>query len=298
MRCLPWAFSIFSEVAVENLMFLGAGKNGSFGVEKGMKFESKQKPTTFAEALLGETGWLPEAEATASPVKAELTEKAVVLESFTRFAEEKIAESPAQEIRFEGGSLALKASSDQFFSSHFQDAIQWAHSFEKRLGAEVFQALVASKKAVKILFYVDELKTDSLPNEVSGSREFLYCFEKDVAELFEKMVKAMKLQTHEFGLSAVSLGGSPRMIEELWEEILWRGPTIVVPLGAQATQALLGNKERLASVHGKFYPLSAIKTKEIQIVPLFHPNVIATNQNMKKSTWADMQKIMGAMGLL
>ncbi len=264
-----------------------------------MKFEAKPKPTTFAEALLGDTDWLPEAEITATPPKPDLTEKAVVLESFTRFAEEKIAESPDQEIRFEGGSLGLKLDTfDQPFTSKFQDAAQWSASFEKQLGAEVFQNLIKLKKDIKILFYVDELKRETLPAEVTASREFLYCFEKDVAELFEKMVKAMKLEAHEFGLSVVNLAGTPRALEDLWEEILWRGPKFVVPLGALATQALLGNKERLASVHGKFYPLSAIKLREIQIVPLFHPNVIATNQNMKKSTWADMQKIMASMGLL
>lgn len=281
-------------------MFLGAGKNGSFGVEEGMKFEApKKKAETFAEALLGDTNWLPEAQPGIPAPKVELTEKAVVLESFTRFAEEKIAESPDRELVFEGGSLALKPQAfEQSFTPQFKTLEQWSASFEKQLGMEVFQNLVAPKRAIKILFFVDELKTETLPVEQIASREFLYCFEKDVAELFEKMVKAMKLQPGEFGLSVVSLAGSPRVLEEMWEEILWRQPVFVVPLGAQATQALLGTKERLATVHGKFYPLSAIKTREIQVVPLFHPNVIATNQNMKKSTWADMQKIMGAMGLL
>jgi hypothetical protein len=35
---------------------------------------------------------------------------------------------------------------------------------------------------------------------------------------------------------------------------------------------------------------------DIQVAPLFHPSVIASNINMKKSTWADMQKIMQALG--
>ncbi len=265
-----------------------------------MKFEAnKKKAETFAEALLGDTTWLPEAQLPVKTAKPELTEKAVVFESFTRFAEEKIAESPDQEIHFEGGALGLKAAlADQTFSKQFADSQSWCESFKQRMGADVFEALIAPKKIIKILFYVDELKIEvPLPDSL-GSREFLYCFEKEVAELFEKMVKAMKLGAHEFGLSVVSLAGSPRSIEDLWEEIHWRQPDFVVPLGAQAMQALIGNRERLASVHGKFYPLSAIKTKEIQIVPLFHPNVIATNQNMKKSTWADMQKIMSAMGLL
>ena len=265
-----------------------------------MKFDSKKtQPETFAEALLGDTAWLPEPKAEVKKTQENFTEKAVVLESFTRFAEEKIAESPDQTIHFDGGSVSLKPqqAGHEFTPSHL-DLRQWQEDFQRRIGADAFRLLISSKIKIKILFYVDELKTETTQEAELPQSEFLCCFDKEVADLFEKMVKAMKLLPTDFALSVVNLAGTPRSLEDLNEEIYYREPDFVVPLGALATQALLGNKERLATIHGKFYPLAALAHKSVQIVPLFHPNVIATNQNMKKSTWADMQKIMQAMGLL
>lgn len=266
-----------------------------------MKFDkTKSEAATFAEALIGDTSWLPEPDQSQQKQPKEiLTEKAVVLESFTRFVEEKIAESPDQQVHFEGGTLVMKEKADEHeFISQFKGASEWLEDFKKSVGEEIFSHLVEAKKDISVLFYVDELKPEVSVGESKASKEFLYCFEKEVAELFEKMVKAMKLKSHEFAISAVNLSGSPREFSDLLEEIHYRAPDYVIPLGAQATQAILGNKERLASAHGKFYPLPTLKSKTIQVVPLFHPNVIATNQNMKRSTWADMQKIMQAMGLL
>ena len=265
-----------------------------------MKFDkSKPNPSTFAEALIGDTSWLPEQDQSHKQPKEILTEKAVVLESFTRFMEEKIAESPDQQVHFEGGSLVMKEKTDeQEFTPQFAGSTEWLDDFKKRIGDEAFTHLVQAKKDINVLFYVDELKSEVAFGDSSASREFLYCFEKEVAELFEKMVKAMKLKPDEFAISAVNLNGSARELSDILEEIHHRTPDYVIPLGAQATQAILGNKERLASVHGKFFPLPTLRSKSTQVVPLFHPNVIATNQNMKKSTWADMQKIMQAMGLL
>ena len=264
-----------------------------------MKFDkTKLVPETYAEALIGDTSWLPEADKNQTPPKEKLTEKAVVLESFTRFVEERIAESPDQEVHFEGGSLALKEKIEEEFKPQYSKADEWHQDFKHRLGSEIYTHLVEAKKNVQVLFYVDEFRTETSSIESTASSEFLYCFEKDVAELFEKMVKAMKLKPDQFAISAVNLKEVARELNDLLEEMHHRAPDFVIPLGAQATQAILGNKERLASVHGKFYPLPALKQKATQVVPLFHPNVISTNQNMKKSTWTDMQKIMQAMGLL
>jgi uracil-DNA glycosylase family 4 len=54
---------------------------------------------------------------------------------------------------------------------------------------------------------------------------------------------------------------------------------------------VLKSTDRLAQVHGQFFSRK-IGEKTFQVVPLFHPSIIETNQNMKKTAWADMQKIM------
>ncbi|HLW56502.1 MAG TPA: hypothetical protein VKY27_03900, partial [Bacteriovoracaceae bacterium] len=69
-------------------------------------------------------------------------------------------------------------------------------------------------------------------------------------------------------------------------------PLVIITLGAKATSAVLKTNDRLAQVHGQFFNRKLIDSYEVQVVPLFHPNIIETNQNMKKTAWIDMQKIM------
>lgn len=263
-------------------------------------FDKKPKtPETFADALMGDLdlGHLVGESLVLPPEN--LTEKAVLLESFTQFAEEKLSESPAGVVSFPGGELVLKPTAKEGpFRPQFTSLNEWASSQESRLGQTTWQALRADKGTLSVLFIGEALMgTEALDTEIKTIRsEFLLSFSPPVADLFQKMVQAMKLTVGEYALTALQDARGERNTQELLEEIYWLRPRFVVPLGARATQSLLGARERLASVHGKFFPLTQIDPSDIQIAPLFHPSVIASNINMKKSTWTDMQKIMQALG--
>ncbi len=69
-------------------------------------------------------------------------------------------------------------------------------------------------------------------------------------------------------------------------------PEVIVTLGAKATHKILKGQERLAMVHGQFFVRKIENVGTMTIVPLFHPSIIESNQNMKKTAWSDMQKIM------
>lgn len=262
-------------------------------------FDKKPKaPETFAEALLGDldlSHLAPVAPVAAAPT---LTEKAVILESFTQFAEETLAQAPAGVVSFPGGELAQKESNKVRFTPSHASLEAWAKEQELRASARVWSALTDGKGALSVLFIGEALRgEEALDAEITGIRpEFLVSFLPPVADLFQKMVQAMKLAPNEFALSALQDAKGERSTEDLFEEIFWRKPRFVVPLGARATQAILGARERLATVHGKFFALDAMPDSDTQVVPLFHPSVIASNANMKKSTWVDMQKIMQALG--
>lgn len=263
-------------------------------------FDKKPKtPETFAEALLGDLD-LSHLSGTPSTATAEnLTEKAVLLESFTQFAEEQLSESPEGVMSFPGGELALKPTTKEGpFKPRFTSRGDWSSSQEVRLGQATWSALRADKEQVSVLFIGEALLgNEALETEIKTIRpEFLLSFSPPVADLFQKMVQAMKLSVSEYALTTLQDVHGERETKDLLEEIHWLRPRYVVPLGARATQSLLGARERLASVHGKFFPLTQMEGSEIQVVPLFHPSVIASNINMKKSTWADMQKIMQALG--
>jgi hypothetical protein len=263
-------------------------------------FDKKPKtPETFAEALMGDLDLSHLSGQAPTQTAENLTEKAVLLESFTQFAEEQLSESPEGIVSFPGGELALKPSVKEGpFKPHFASLSAWSTSQEARLGSAAWKALRADKEQISVLFIGEALLgTDALEAEIKTIRsEFLLSFSPPVADLFQKMVQAMKLSVSEYALTSLQDAGGERETKDLLEEIHWLHPRFVVPLGARATQSLLGARERLASVHGKFFPLSQIESSEVQVVPLFHPSVIASNINMKKSTWADMQKIMLAIG--
>ena len=264
-------------------------------------FDKKPAPTTFAEALLGDLtlesmGLKEDVAPEPAPV---LTERALVLESFTRFAEEKIAESPEGVVKFPGGEIVKREEPlTPPLENQFSDRSSWEQHQRQRLGAKTWDALTAGKSAPLVLFIGEALREESiLEQPIEAIRpEFLLSFIPPVADLYQKMVQAMKLTQSEYVLMALKDQSGEKTPEELLEDISWWSPRFVVPLGAQACQAILGQRERLASVHGKFFPVPRLTSGGIQVAPLFHPSVIASNTNMKKSTWADMQKIMQALG--
>lgn len=264
-------------------------------------FDKKPAPTTFAEALLGDLtlesmGIEEDTTPVAAPV---LTERALVLESFTRFAEEKIAESPEGVVKFAGGEIVKREDPAAVpLERRFADRGAWEQQQRERLGSRTWDALTNGKTAPLVLFVGEALREESvLDQPIEAIRpEFLLSFIPPVADLFQKMVQAMKLTQSEYVLMALKDQSGEKTPEELLEDISWWSPRFVVPLGAQACQAILGQRERLASVHGKFFPVPRLTSLSTQVAPLFHPSVIASNTNMKKSTWADMQKIMQALG--
>jgi len=146
-----------------------------------------------------------------------------------------------------------------------------------------------------VLFLGEALRSDAVASALPQVRaEFLVAFDPAVAELFQKMVQAMRLGASEYQLTALQDHSGERPRQLVLEEIFWQRPRVVVPLGARATSLLLGTRERLTSAHGKFFPLAEIPG--VEVFPLFHPGVILNNANMKKSTWTDMQKLMGVLG--
>ncbi len=266
-------------------------------------FDKKPKePETFAEELLGDFTFAfasDEERQESIQEVAPLTEKGLILDSFTRFAEEKIATSPSGVVSFPGGELALRPQPTIApFSPLYSTRNAFLEAQGGIKGAKVWQALSTGKNTpVQVFFIGESLREENvLEQQIQGIREeFLISFPPPVADLFQKMVQAMKLTPSEYVLGALRDAAGELAQDRLFEEIHWWAPKFVVPLGALATQAILGSKERLALIHGKFSPLPRLDI-ESMVVPLFHPSVIATNANMKKSTWQDMQKIMQALG--
>ena len=74
----------------------------------------------------------------------------------------------------------------------------------------------------------------------------------------------------------------------------------IVPLGAKATNTILGTKERLSKIHGQQVKFKIIGHKteiDLSVYPVLHPDFLQINPNMKRSAWIDLQKVMGHLGI-
>jgi uracil-DNA glycosylase family 4 len=130
-------------------------------------------------------------------------------------------------------------------------------------------------------------------------------------DLLGKMIQAMKLQVGEFNritfseafddITDLSENLNNPSIEtiELMDQIKKFKPLIVVSLGATITNVILGKREKLSSIHGEFFEKSiGLEGEEFKfkVMPIFHPDFLLINPNMKRTAWIDLQKVMERIG--
>lgn len=105
-------------------------------------------------------------------------------------------------------------------------------------------------------------------------------------ELLDKMAAAMGLDPEAY---------QKVFTEDFFAAIMQWQPKVVVGLGVMVNQALLLNKEKLASMRGHDYPLLMTDKNNQEhhflLTPLFHPDFLLINPNMKKMAWEDLQRI-------
>ncbi len=257
------------------------------------------KPQTFGEAIFGPLPGFLEGKkrihSLPKPSAPEFTEKKQVMESLERFARDK-EESVGPVIPVEGGEI------------HVKPEPAWeTRSFSDLSGLEEVLALSKNhqnisigKKTpgeVRVLFVTETFRSwESIQEESAEGflQEVLLGFPLKTAEFFSRMIGAMKLDPHEVILYPVEVNGEERP-QDVMEVAAFFEPEIMITLGAKASNLILKGNDRLNLIHGQFFQRSLGNKKQIQIVPLYHPSIIETNLNMKKTAWADMQKIMKHM---
>lgn len=129
-------------------------------------------------------------------------------------------------------------------------------------------------------------------------------------DLLGKMISAMKLEAEEFVRVkfdekledvtdvALNLNTPSQESQALFLEIKKHQPQIIITLGATVSNILLGRREKLSTIHGQFYTFESpvLNTGTYQFMPLFHPDYLKINPNMKKAAWVDLQKVMKLIG--
>ena len=189
---------------------------------------------------------------------------------------------------FEG---ALFKDSAWFF--HFQDQTPEVVASKTQ---EITPVEIKTEKPVKKV-YDNHLEVLFVGDKYQGVGE----------DLLAKMIGAMKFSEQEYqrflfdeGLEnvedlAFNLENPNLATKNLRAIILKHKPKIVVSLGATTTNILLGRREKLSAIHGQFLDV-LVEDFEFSMVPIFHPDFLIINPNMKRTAWIDLQKVMERVG--
>lgn len=247
-------------------------------------------PTTFGEALIGHEEWfLAERNEISGLNEPQISEKSLVIDSFSRFAQEKIQDSETRSFGFPGGVIAEKAPDNSLlWQKKYQSREEFLKAFILSLPEEM-QDFTRNKCSTQLkMIVLTESRLDV--NERSSSAlsiDYTIHFKSDVAELLFKMIEALKVSPHEYIIFSTSEFSQ----DDLFEFIYWIEPQIVVPLGASPAKKVMNAQEKLSQIHGKLTHVP-LAEKMVKMIPLFHPSVLVGNLNMKKTTWIDMQEII------
>lgn len=67
-------------------------------------------------------------------------------------------------------------------------------------------------------------------------------------------------------------------------------PKVIVALGSAASNALLGNREKISSLRGKWHAYQGIR-----LMPTYHPAYLLKNPAAKKEVWGDIRKVLAEL---
>jgi uracil-DNA glycosylase family 4 len=263
--------------------------------QKLLKLRSPVAGSTFAQALMGESFLPSHSGQHESPASEGFTEKRQVIESLERFAREKVEKAPEPVIRFDRGEIHVKADPVWDNVSLAQDTTELLQglSLEKEITNVLFKGKTSGK--IQVMFVTENIRPwAEVEADLKGGfiDELLTGFPLKTAEFFERMILAMKLDPSEVMIYPVEIDETRDLSAEVVKIAVHLKPELLITLGAKATQKILKSNDRLSLIHGQFHERKVENQSTLHIVPLFHPSILETNQNMKKTAWADMQKIM------
>lgn len=237
---------------------------------------------------MGNVTWIKPITRTINSAPIISLEKENLIKSLQSYGEKNAQDGV---LKVEGGEIILNQLQDIKLINNKEDLLD-----QLSIDRNLCELLISnkSKGQVKVIFVTEALREWSdAKNEMRQGfiNELILALPLKTAEFFERMILAMKLTEAE-----VIIYPSESASKDLSSDVLsitnYFNPELVITLGAKASSRVLKTTERLTSIHGQFFLRNINETTTFQVVPLFHPSIIETNLNMKKTAWADMQKIM------
>ncbi len=73
----------------------------------------------------------------------------------------------------------------------------------------------------------------------------------------------------------------------LFRQLTAISPAVICALGGVSAQAILGSRERISSLRGRFH-----RWEGIAVMPTYHPSYLLRNPEKKRDVWNDMKQVM------
>ena len=114
----------------------------------------------------------------------------------------------------------------------------------------------------------------------------------DAGELLLKILSAIGL-TRETVYITILPGTGPvtGAFERIKREIHQVKPAVICTLGGRAAAAMLGRKEPLQTLRGRFHDFNTVP-----LMPTFHPATLISDPARKRPVWEDMKMIRARLG--
>jgi len=221
-----------------------------------------------------------ELESTSSEPAVRPSEKKSILSSFEKFVNESGDESDTGvEVKFPGGRVVQSGELsekiidlDKLELGH-QDDINYFDKF--------------NVDTTQVVFICEK------PKDVSD--------DNPGQDLLSKMIAAMKIPEGHFTRVFIEKNEhAEKSCALLMKDLMASRNLTVVTMGAYTTNAFTRKKDRLSKIHGKLSEYSFVSqevTCAVSHFPVFHPDLLTINPNMKRSAWIDLQKVMKHIGL-
>ncbi len=125
---------------------------------------------------------------------------------------------------------------------------------------------------------------------------------KKSREIFKNIITAMKIPSNNYVIVEFSKEDIQKIdfSKNLLKKISTYNPSIVLCFGVLASSMFLEREKRPGQIHGKFFKRSLPTSTgqcRMEIVSIFHPDILCINQNMKRTTWLDIQKVMAFLNI-
>ena len=118
---------------------------------------------------------------------------------------------------------------------------------------------------------------------IDGKSRF---FDGEAGALLVKILGAMHLDKDQ----VLVLDGKD--VDSLKRFIRQGRPRVIIPLGREALQSILGGDAAVETARGNFQRFMGVK-----VMPTWHPETLLSDVSRKRELWEDMKKVMAFLGL-